>query len=289
MAKSVFLITLALLTAPLLTASESGFAYLALGDSVPFGMNESLLPPFSTAPITPSEFIGYPETLANLDSFLGLNDLINAACPGETSGSFLNTATLDNGCNSAHVDPDVPAFKTTYGLHVSYTEAQMTYAMAQLKTNKQIKLVTLSIGANDVLLLLQACGTSTSCVQSNLLSVLGTYAGNLGMILTNIRTEYQGPIVLMTYYSPESALDSVTQALNATMTQVGNTFHNIAYADGYDAFQIASAPFNNDPCKAGLLVKFPPLPGAPACDIHPSALGRTILAATVDFALLTGQ
>jgi lysophospholipase L1-like esterase len=228
--------------------------------------------------------------VAALDRIIGLNTLINAACPGETSGSFLNTAIVDNGCNSWHFQPPappLPPFKPTVGLHVSYTEAQMLFAEAQLQSNKQIKLVTLSIGANDILLALpalEACGADTGCQQGVLGPVLATYAQNLGQILARIRAQYSGMLILVTYYSPQPALDGVTQALNSVMTQVGSGFH-VKIADGYDAFHIADAPFQDDACKAGLLIKLPPAAGTP-CDIHPSALGRVLLAATVEFAAL---
>jgi lysophospholipase L1-like esterase len=250
-------------------------------------MNVTLLPPLSKVPPTPSEFIGYPTPVAELDRLIGLNKLVNAACPGETSGSFLDITVPDNGCNSPHVQPDFPPFKTTIGLHTSYTDAQMKFAEDQLASNKHIKLVTLSIGANDVLLALpalEACGANTTCQQGVLGPILQTYAGNLGQILTRIRAKYSGMLMLMTYYSPAPALDGVTQALNSVMLQVGAGFH-VTVADGYDAFRIASAPFNNDACQAGLLIKLPP--GGPApCDVHPSPLGRVILAATVEFAAL---
>jgi hypothetical protein len=288
--KNTFCLTQALLVAPAFAGNNHNFTYLALGDSVPFGMNVNLVPPLSTVKPTPSEFIGYPETVAALDRLIGLNTLINAACPGETSGSFLNVMTKDNGCNSDHLQPPappLPPFKTTVGLHVSYTEAQMSFAEAQLESNKQIKLVTLSIGANDILLALpalEACGTNPTCQQGVLEPVLQAYAQNLGQILARIRAKYSGLLILVTYYSPQPALDSVTQALNSVMTGVGAGFH-VTVADGYEAFHIADAPFQDDACKAGLLIKLPPIAGTP-CDIHPSALGRVLLAATVEFAAL---
>jgi hypothetical protein len=98
---------------------------------------------------------------------------VNTSCPGETSGSFLNTASPDNGCNSPHFlpppAPPIPPFKTAIGLHTSYTGDQMTFAEGQLKNNKRINLVTLSIGANDVLLILPQltqCGTDQACAKS---------------------------------------------------------------------------------------------------------------------------
>jgi hypothetical protein len=120
--------------------------------------------------------------------------------------------------------------------------------------------------------------------------VLQSYAANLTVALTRIRAQYQGRLVLMTYYSPAPALDSLTQAVNGVMTQVASqlsaqpNFAPITIADGYAAFQLASAPFNGDACQGGLLIRLPA--GAPTpCDIHPSPLGRDLLAATVELAI----
>src|SRR5580765_3439078 len=88
-----------LLVTPVLSPSNNQITYLALGDSVPFGMNATLVPPYSNTPPTPSEFVGYPEILAALLPPFQTNRLANASCPGETSGSFLNIASPDNGCN----------------------------------------------------------------------------------------------------------------------------------------------------------------------------------------------
>ncbi len=290
--KTTFFFALTFLAAPAFAGNENNFTYLALGDSVPFGMNVTLLQPYSQTTPTPSEFVGYPETLANLH-LKRITKLANAACPGETSGSFLDTSVLDNGCNSPHFQPPaptIPPFKTAFGLRANYTGAQMAFAESELEKDKHIKLVTLSIGANDVLLALPAlesCGTDATCAQGVLGPVLQTYALNLAQILIGIRAHYPGLLVLMTYYSPIPALDGVTQALNSTMTQVGSQFPDIKIADGYAAFQLASAAFHHDACQAGLLIKLPPGPYTTTpCDIHPSPLGRALLAATVEFAAL---
>lgn len=71
--------------------ADANSTYLALGDSVPFGMNVTLLPPYSHQTPKPEDFIGYPETVA---AAVRVSE-INASCPGETSGSFLNTAMPD--------------------------------------------------------------------------------------------------------------------------------------------------------------------------------------------------
>lgn len=283
-----------------LAASGPTITYLALGDSVSFGLNEALLPPYTSAPPTPSEFIGFPTTLSYLMPPYSPNNLANASCPGETSGSFLNTSAPDNGCNSDHIvypppgsnlpPIKIPPFKTTIGLHVSYTSSQMAYAATQLGAGNHVGLVTLMIGANDILLVLpqlEACGTSTTCAGGILEPVLANYAANLAQILGGLRRLYSGRLALVTYYSPTPALNTVAQALNGAMTAVAANFPNIIVADSYTPFQMASAPFGGDPCQAGLLIKLPANPyNTSACDIHPSPLGRNLIAAAVDYALL---
>ena len=53
------------------------------------------------------------------------------------------------------------------------------------------------------------------------------------------------------------------------------------FADGFAAFQLASALYDGDPCKAGLLVRM----SETTCDSHPSPAGRDLLAATVALAI----
>jgi len=64
--------------------------------------------------------------------------------------------------------------------------------------------------------------------------------------------------------------------LNQVMAQVGAQF-GAKMADGYLAFQIASTPYGGDPCRAGLLARLSPT----TCDVHPSRLGQSVLAASV--------
>ena len=287
-----------LLAAPVFAANSSNYTYLALGDSVAFGLNETLLPPFSQNPPTPGEFVGYPETVAALEHLLTPDKEVNASCPGETSASFLNASAPDNGCNSPHFQPPaptIPPFKTAFGLHTNYTGAQMAFAVSQLKANKHINMVTLSIGANDILMVLpqlEQCGADATCAQNVLAPVLQAYAVNLSQILIGIRANYQGTLIVMNYYSPAPALDSVTVAVNSVISAVVNqlstqpNFAPVKLADAFTAFQLASAAFNHDACQAGLLIRFPP--SSPytvtPCDIHPSPIGRDLLAAIVALA-----
>ena len=207
----------ALLVAPAFAGNAKDYTYLALGDSIPFGMNALLLPPYATQTPTPDQFIGYPEIVAAAEHLLQSKKEVNASCPGETSGSFLDVNSEDLGCNWPHYQPPaptIPPFKTPCGLHTCYTGAQMDFAESQLKTNKHINLVTLSIGANDLLMALQG---KTPCDDACVGNALQTYAGNLAQILSRIRAHYQGTLIMTKYYSPAPDLDPIAVLVNGVM------------------------------------------------------------------------
>ena len=86
------------------TYAQNGSTYLALGDSMAYGMNVTLVPPYAppTPHPVPTQFVGYPQALAASQGW-SASQLVDTSCPGETSGSFLNSLLPDNGCNSVHV------------------------------------------------------------------------------------------------------------------------------------------------------------------------------------------
>jgi lysophospholipase L1-like esterase len=291
-------VSLTLTVIPAFAGNDRNYTYLALGDSVAFGLDLTLFG--QAVPPTPSEFTGYPEIVARAEHLLRPNKLANAACPGDTSSSFLTILSPDNGCNSPHPGPPPlpPPFKVSPGLHAAYTDSQMDFAVSQLKDNKHINLVTLGIGGDDLLLLSDACANANpaafeACVAAGLGTpgapgpVLTTYATNLVRILTAIRDPhlgagYKGTLVLVTYYSPttDPLSTGAIEALNAVMVQVGAQFR-VKIANGFKAFQFASHP-SGDPCTAGLLVRFSPT----TCDVHPSLKGSTVLAGAVLLAII---
>ena len=271
-------------TASLFAANDTNYTYLALGDSIAFGLDITLFKP-GLPPPTPAQFTGYPEVVAQVEHLLQSKKEVNAACPGETSASFYIPGAPDNGCNGPGPQGQ-PPFKIFPGLHTSYSGTQLAFAISQLSTNKHINLVTLGIGGNDLLLLQAQCAVNPStfaaCVQAALPGVLQSYGGNLAAILSAIRANYQGTLVLVNNYS-SSADPLFTQAvgaLDSVTKQVGANF-GVKYADTFTAFQIASAFTQGDPCAAGLLIRL----SATTCDVHPSPLGRDLMAATVLFAL----
>ena len=272
---------IAVLATPMLAGNLTDYTYLALGDSIAFGFNPTLFSPTLPTP-TPSEFVGYPEIVAQVENPLQSQKEVNAACPGETSASFWISGALDNGCNDPGPNGQ-PPFRTTVGLHTNYTGTQLAFAESQLAGNKHINLVTLGIGGNDLLLLEQQCTAApvpsfAGCVQQYLPGVLQSYAANLTVILKGLRANYGGLLIVVNNYSPSAdpLFISAVQALDKVMTQVGANF-GVKFADAFTAFQIASALYGGDPCAAGLLIRLTPT----TCDVHPSPVGRDLLAATV--------
>lgn len=268
-----------LLTGTLFSANNKNFTYLALGDSVAFGLNPTLLIP-NQPPPSPSVFVGYPEIVASEDQPLAAKKEVNASCPGETSSSFTTPGARDFGCHSLGPQGQ-PPFKTSVGLHVDYPGTQLAFAVSELSSNKHIKLVTLGIGSNDALLLIRDCQADVNpnaCIAAGLPGVLQTYAANLIQILTAIRKQagYSGKLVLVGYYAPTADLIPVALPLNSTTLSIGAQF-GIIYADGFTAFQNAALAFGGNVCQAGLLIRL----DANTCDIHPSPKGRDLLARTV--------
>jgi lysophospholipase L1-like esterase len=258
------LLVLASLGATSATAANSASAskiYLALGDSLAFGYNP-------TVAIDLANYHGYPEFVSD-DANL---QVTNASCVGESSASFLTSGAPDLGCQQWK-QANLPMF-------VRYTETQMEYAIAFLRANPNVKLLTINIGGNDLGLLRQLCGSNLTCQLLGLPGVYAAYSRNLLSIFSRLRQEagYRGSIVLLTYYAfdysnlanPETA---AFVGLNGVASGIATAF-GAKVADGFHAFFEASIPFGGNPCAAGLLV---PLPTG-GCDVHPSVKGHKVLA-----------
>jgi lysophospholipase L1-like esterase len=251
--------------------------YLALGDSVAFGY----VPPQAVpAPNyeNPRSFVGYPELLARHLK----RRVVNASCPGETTASMLVPGAQSNGCENSPGSP--VGYRTLYPLHVRYGGTQMAYAVRYLRTHRHTRLVTIDIGANDAFLCQET--TADQCAsQDELTAVANEIAANLGTIFHDLRhtAHYRGPIVALTYYSlsysDPSAITS-TEFLNTVIGGVTGTNGGIV-ADGFGAFQAASAASGGDPCAAGLLIKLPD----GTCNIHPSRAGAKLLAGAIEKAI----
>ena len=246
--------------------SESSGDYLALGDSVPFGFRSGADP---ASYQDPTAFVGYPELLAD---DLGLA-VLNAACPGETTQSFIDATAQSNGCEDT-LSSDV-GFRTAFPLHVDYDsadQAQLDYAVHAVQRDDDVELVTLQVGANDAFLCQQT--TADRC-QAEVGTVATTVRRNVDHILATLRGPggYDGTIVVVTYY----ALDysgweaAATRLLDDVLAEAAGA-NDALVADGYEAFRPAAEAAGGSSVAAGLV-----LPN----DVHPSAEGQRLLADAV--------
>jgi lysophospholipase L1-like esterase len=245
--------------------------YLALGDSVAFGYR----PPQVTPPdayLDPANFTGYPSVVARE---LGLT-VVNASCPGETTASLINAAAASNGCENS---PDsATGYREMYPLHVAYSGSQLAFAVSFLEQNRDTKLVTIDIGANDLDLCLAA---PDHCTGPDFQRTLAQVGRNLDTILATLRgtAHYRGEVVVLTYYAVnyrDGAGVRQIEALNAVLSQRGERF-GARIADGFGAFEAAAAGANGDTCSAGLRIRLP----EGGCNAHPSLLGQDLLASAV--------
>jgi lysophospholipase L1-like esterase len=240
--------------------------YLALGDSVTFGfINEA-----GYEYVSPQNFVGYPDYVGRA---LHLSDT-DAACPGETSSSFLSATAADGGCRE---------FRSLAHLHVSYKGTQATYGLAFLARHPDTRLVTVMLGANDIFLLEGRCKNDPTCIQQGLPAVLRTVATKTATILGEIRAAgYKGVLVIVNYYSLDYSNTfetEVTAALNEAVATPAQATGAVV-ADVFTAFQRASARVGGVTCQAGLLNA--QASNQFACDVHPSQSGQKLIARTVD-------
>jgi lysophospholipase L1-like esterase len=246
--------------------------YLALGDSVVFGFINNA----GFAYVNPANFIGFPDYAARA---LRLTDF-NAACPGETTGSYLSASAQDNGCK---------LFRSLAPLHIQYSGTQSSYALAFLATHRQTRLVTVLLGANDVALLETACNGDPTCIANGLPQVLATVTQNMATILGQIRgTGYRGVIIVENYYSLDYTNPTATEGtvlLNQAVTAPAAIFGAVV-ADVFSAFRVAAsnAFAGGNTCKAGLLNASPPPNQFISCDVHPSQSGQQLIAQAVESA-----
>lgn len=245
----------------------AGRPYLALGDSVTFGFITNA----GFEYVNPENFIGFPDYVGQALRLL----TSNAACPGETSGSFLSSTAPDDGCRF---------YRSQVPLHVSYTSTQLDFAVSFLKSHPETRLVSIGLGANDVLLLRTQCADDPTCIALELPQVLAAVETNLATILGDVRAAgFRGIIVVVNYYSVDYSdvnETAITAALNQVLAAASARAGSTVVADVFTAFQAIAAPAGGHTCNVGLLNASPQ--DQFACDIHPSQSGQKLIARTVE-------
>jgi lysophospholipase L1-like esterase len=256
-----------------------GSRYLALGDSVTFGYEEAGVVPASNYKDA-SSFLGYPELLG---AELRLK-VANAACSGETSSSLINRSAQSNGCENSPGNPNA-GYRTAFPLHVNYKGSQLAYALSYLRSHRNVKLVSLMIGANDAFVCQET--TADKCASaSEQQAVAKTVTHNIRHMLSAIRhkAHYAGQLAIVNYYSLDyssPASNAQTMFLNKVQDSAAKPFH-VEIADGFGEWRVASIHSGGSPCTAGLLTQL----GTPSkCGIHPSYSGQSLLAQALEKAI----
>ncbi|HEY6397366.1 MAG TPA: SGNH/GDSL hydrolase family protein [Solirubrobacteraceae bacterium] len=257
-----------------------GSRYLALGDSVTFGYQEPFVVP-SPKYTDPGSFLAYPEQLgAELHLIVA-----NPACPGETSASLIDARAESNGCENTLGAPT--GYRRLWPLHVRYKGSQLAYAVRYLRAHRDVALVSLMIGANDLFICQETthdgCGSAPEQA-----AAFAKIRRNVGKILSAIRNQahYRGQLAIVNYYSLDYTFAFITgavRALNKAQDSAARPFH-VEIGNGFREFEAASLHFGGKPCQAGLLTLHmigPP----PTCGVHPSYAGQALLAQALEKAI----
>ncbi|MGN6675557.1 MAG: SGNH/GDSL hydrolase family protein [Thermomicrobiales bacterium] len=245
---------------------------LVLGDSLAFGYQDAR---FKTELISgkynPADFTGYWAPFATQLATLrpGIQT-INYGCPGETTASF-----VAGGC-LFRTNP----FTGELPLHDNYSPAtpQLQAALAFLHEHPgQVSPITVSLGANDVIAMLNGCQAQFPtdpqavliCINTNLPGTLDAVRANLSTTLAALHNAApSSEIIVLQPYDPYIALIPAltpgVQALNATLAAVA-TAAQARVADGFSAVTPATV------CTLTLIC-------TPQHDIHPSDAGYAMLA-----------
>lgn len=244
-------------------------SYLALGDSLAFGYSqakfESLLPTEN-----PAEYnTGYVDDFAHVLK-LGNPKLqvINDGCPGETTESFIK-----GPCE----------YQLAFPLHHPYvggpTSSQLSDALAYLQANPNTNPITLDIGANDALGVIEhTCEKKVECVVKEAPALFAHIAANLGLILTDLRgADPHATIIVLGLYNPFGEKlpggNALTAQLNEVMSQVSSTA-GARFADPLPLFNPPGALEEPTICLLTNMCKTPE-------DIHPTDLGYAVLAGLI--------
>jgi len=244
-------------------------SYLALGDSLAFGYSqakfESLLP---TEP--PSAYdTGYVDDFAHLLKLGNPKlEVINDGCPGETTESFIK-----GPCE----------YQLAFPLHHPYvggpTSSQLSDALAYLQANPNTNPITLDIGANDALGVIEhTCEKKVECVIKEAPALFAHIAANLGLILTDLRgADPHATIIVLGLYNPFGEKlpggNALTAQLNEVMEKVATTV-GARFADPLPVFNPPGKLEEPTICLLTNMCKTPE-------DIHPTDLGYGVLAGLI--------
>ena len=239
---------------------------LALGDSLTFGFQQTKF----VANPDPSNFnTGYVDDFARrLTATPPGRDarVVNYGCPGETTSSFLT------GPCSYHATFGLP-------LHDNFDGSQIDAAVAFLAAHRgQVGPILVSLGANDILDLITACGGfDPGCITAAFPNVLAALSANYGQALARLRRAApDAEIIALALYNPYAAFGPPTSIQTNGLTAVINQViedvaaaNRVRVANPFSAFNLTPP----QPARLCFLTFF--------CgngDIHPTDPGYQVIA-----------
>jgi lysophospholipase L1-like esterase len=234
---------------------------LALGDSLTFGFQQMK---FQVNP-DPSNFTtGFVDDFARRLTATGPGwgtRVVNFGCPGETTSSF-----LAGPC----------AYHANFGfaLHDTFEGSQIDAVETFLATHPgQVGPILISLGANDTLTAVEACGLDAECISALLPDILAVLVANYGESLARLRAAApEAEIIVLALYNPFAVLNPTTNLLAAVLNQAIQavaTANRARVANPFVAFNLAQ-PQPQTLCSLTLFCG----PG----DIHPSDDGYVVIA-----------
>jgi lysophospholipase L1-like esterase len=260
----VALLTLAFV--PPAGATRPHKTYLALGDSLAFGYSQAKFNSLFPAEPASAYNTGYVDDFGHvLRLFQPGVQTVNDGCPGETTDSFI-------------------AGPCTYGLrfplHHPYSGAQLADALSYLGAHPNaVSPITIDIGANDALGVTEGlCKLEAKCVAENAPTLFAHVAGNLGVILSQLRAAApHARMIVLGLYNPfgESiaGADALTAKLNEVEASVAATV-GARFANPLPFFNPPGALEQPTLCTLTNIC-------TPLHDIHPTDLGYAVLGGLV--------
>lgn len=275
----------AVLAVPTARATPGDGVYLSLGTSLAAGSQAD-----AAGDTTFSSDSSYTDQLyQRLKGHLGSElEHVKLGCPGETTDQFLGGVdTEDNPSNCT----DLYA-----------TRSQIGDAVATIQS-RDVVLVTIDIGANDLFAAQRLCGNDVNCIGGHIQAV----ALDTAQIVTLLRSAgYDGQIIAMNYYNPLAAAaigfingvpgqgdpdlglalssDALVSALNGALEQVYGAL-GVTVADVYAAFNAGDfgddVPENGQPDNVDALCKLSymcPDDGTVKPNIHLNKHGYRVVA-----------
>jgi lysophospholipase L1-like esterase len=241
--------------------------YLSLGDSVAFGYQESKqnADVAATGTADPATFTtGFSDDFGRMLRAIDPGiQVVNLACPGESTVTYMN-----GGC------------PYPFPLHTSHTGSQQSAALAFLKTHAgQVGVITLFMGANDILQMVDRCGgiQNINCVTEDLPATLRTLQANLSHIISTLQAAApDAELILLTVYNPFASAAPVTNVLAQPVLDIYGGLasqYNLRLVDMYTPFNLAQ-PQPETLCADTFVC-------GPLHDIHPTDIGYLLMAKQV--------